>query len=133
MVAALPDTDMLITRIVEAAAFLTGADRASLLLLDDSATTLIQRGVRTSRGLTLTSDPIEDALAWRAVRSAQPVAGQPTLDESDGMRKVQLCAPVVAGGTALGALSAHLPADAATEHQLFLLGSLADYAAIALK
>jgi hypothetical protein len=49
------------------------------------------------------------------------------------VRKVQLCAPIVAGTTPLGVLSAHLPAEAASEHQLFLLGSLADYAAISLK
>jgi CheY-like chemotaxis protein len=133
MVAAQPDVDTLITRIVEAASFLTGAERASLLLVDEAGTSLIQRGVRTSRGLVLTTTPVEDALAWRAVRSAQPVAGQPTVDASDGVRKVQLCAPIVAGTTAIGTLSAYLPAEAASEHQLFLLGSLADYAAIALK
>src|SRR5689334_9484997 len=88
MIASLPDTNTLIARIVEAAAFLAGAERASLVFLDTDGTTLIHRALRAVQGVTMLNEPIEDALVWRAVRAGQAVAGQPEIDPVDNARKV---------------------------------------------
>lgn len=132
LVATMPDTDQLMTRIIEAASFLTGAERASLLLLDPAGEALTERAVRTSRGAAMTNNPVDNPNVWRAVRSSQAVAGQPRVD-ADSTRKVDLYAPMISGGVCTGVLTVTTPADTASEHQLFLLSSLADYAAIGLE
>jgi len=133
MIASLPDSETLMTRIVEASSFLTGAERASLLLLDADGSTLTHRALRTAQGVAILNDLVDDALIWRAVRSGQPVAGQPQVDPADGARKVDLVAPMIVGGLCIGALTITSSAETASEHQLFLISSLADYAAIGLE
>ena len=133
LVAGLPDADTLMVRTLEAASYLAGAETAAILLLSPDGRQLIRRAITAGRDVALADEPVDDQLAWRAARSGQPVAGQPYVEPVTRQRVVQLCAPLVVGGGSIGALSITTPAEVASDHQLHLLGGLADYAAIGLE
>lgn len=133
IVAGLPEAETLIARILEAAVFLSGAETAALLLLSEDGEQLIRRASRAGREVIFTNNVVDDPLVWRALQARQPVAGQPYTETVSRARVAQLCAPLVIGGMATGALSITAPAETASEHQLQLLGGLADYAAIGME
>src|SRR5207244_4009429 len=112
---------------------LIGGERAAILMLDSDGQALIERALRAGRDAGIANTQVNDPMAWRAVRSNQSVAGQPRVDPADETRKVDLYAPMVIGKTCIGVLTVTALAETVSEHQLFLLSSLADYAAVGLE
>ena len=133
LVTSQPDASVLMVRVLEAAAYLCSAERAALLLIGDDGRTLIQRAGKLDSKPFLTNEVVEHPLAWQAMQGGQPVAGPPQRDLTSGIRVVPLCAPLLARGVAVGALCITVLAESTSEHQLQLLGALADYASIGLE
>ena len=133
LVASLPDADTLAVQAVEAAASLAVTTDVALILVSDDGQSLIGRAAVSGGQARLANRPVQNPLAWQAIRSMQPVAGQPQPDQSTGRSIVPLCVPLVAGGTVFGVLALTIPADLSSSEQLTLLDGLADYIAIGLE
>jgi DNA-binding response OmpR family regulator len=133
LVASLPDADTLLLSAVEAAASLAMTTDVALLLVSDDGRTLLNRVVMNVGQAQLVSQPAQNPLAWQAIRSMQPMAGQPQQVREPERALIPLCVPLVAGGVAFGALALALPADLASAEQYTLLDGLADYIAIGLE
>ncbi len=142
-VTALLDQDRLLTRIVEAAVYITGAEEGFLLLVDEASGELYMRaarglGEKYARGFRL---KVEDSLAGQVIRTGKPLmltgtARNNQLKLKTGyLVKSLLHVPIKVGETAIGVLSVdHMVEEQIfTEHDLHLLSALADYAAIALE
>lgn len=142
-VTALLDQDRLLTRIVEAAVYITGAEEGFLLLIDQASGDLYMRaaqnlGERYARGFRL---KVNDSIAGQVVRTGKPlmITGSPKDDrvkvKTGYLVKSILYVPLRVGDTVIGILSVdHMVEDKAfDDHDLYLLLALADYAAIALE
>ncbi|MEM7034840.1 MAG: response regulator, partial [Chloroflexota bacterium] len=134
------DQDKLLSRLVEAAVYLTNAEEGSLMLLDSNSNELYMaaaRGVdeRLARSFHL---QVEDSLAGRVVQSGQPLmlSGQDiTKISTSYLVRSLIYMPMKAKGRIRGVLSVnnrHNDRDF-TNHDLRLLSTLADYAAISLE
>lgn len=130
----------LMGRVVEAAAQLTSCEEGSLYLVDDNGELTCRAIRRHSDQRTHSLNEIrEDPLALQAIQNLSPVVMSP--QEIAEARKYNpsapsaaMATPLVLGGQAVGALVVkNLSAEARvfTRHDAALLGSLADYAAIA--
>jgi CheY-like chemotaxis protein len=133
LVASLPDIDTLLVQGVEAAASLAVTTDVALVLVSDDGRSLIGRAGVSGGQALLVNRPVQNPLAWQAIRSMQPVAGQPQPIQGAGRSIVPLCVPLVAGGVAFGVLALTIPADLSSAEQLTLLDGLADYIAIGLE
>ncbi|MBN1312796.1 MAG: response regulator [Anaerolineae bacterium] len=131
LVASLPDVDTLLVSAVEVAASLSAAEDVALILIDEDGRTLVTRASYVGGRAQLLKQPIQHPLAWEAIRSMQPTAGQQQARDPDRM-VVPLCVPLAAGNTVFGVLALSLPADLSSNEQFTLIDSLADYIAIAL-
>ena len=142
-VTALLDEERLLTRIVEAAVYITGAEEGFLFLSNEESGELLMRagcglGERHARGLQLKA---EDTLARQVVRTGKPVviAGARQREQlrvkTGRSVKSLLLVPLKVGDSVIGALSVdRLREDRVFgEHNLYLLSALADYAAVALQ
>jgi signal transduction histidine kinase len=142
-VIAMLDEDRLLTRIVEAAVYITGAEEGFLLLVDEESGELYMRaarghGEKYARGFRL---KVDDSLAGEVLRTGRPVmiTGSPHNDryklKTGYLVKSLLHVPLKVGNKVIGVLSVdHMFEDRAFgNHELYLLSSLADYAAIALE
>jgi len=142
-VTALLDENRLLTRIVEAAVYLTGAEEGFLLLADDESGELYMRaarglGEKYARGFRL---KVQDSLAGQVLRTGKPL--MITSSDRDSTFKVKtgylvkslLHVPLRLGDVVIGVLSVdHMIEDKSfDDHDLYLLSALADYAAIALE
>jgi GAF domain-containing protein len=140
-IASEPDLEQVLTRIVEAAVFITEAEEGSLLLLDEETDELHLRaqkglGDKYARGFRI---PVQDTLAGEVLRmgKAQNLTG------AEGSVKVVtgylvnaiLYVPVAIKGRAIGVLAVDNQSSAApfSEDDEGLLLVLAGYAAIALE
>ncbi len=132
VITSMTETDTLMIRILEAAAYVVGAETAALQLFGEDGQTLYTRAVKSGPDIQLADEVSEDSLARFALQSGRPLAGEPYEEKGNRRRMVQLCAPLVIGGSAFGALSIGVPAETASEQHLNLLGGLADYAALGL-
>ena len=141
-VSAVLDEDRLLTRIVEAAVYVTGAEEGFVLLLDEGTGDLYMRaargfGEKYAREFRL---KVSDSIAGQVLRTGKPVIV--TSDRQGDLLKVKtgylvkslLHVPLKLGDSVIGVLSVdHMFEDRAfTNHELYLLSWLADYAAIAL-
>lgn len=133
IVAGLPDSDTLLSRMAQAAAQLTGAPQAGIFLLSDDGRSLIQRAVMFKGEPKLTNQPTQNPLAWQAIQSGQSVASQAQTDSASGLTVMQVYIPLVVGQTCFGALQGSFYTETITEEQYRLLESLVDYAAIGLE
>lgn len=142
-VTALLDQDRLLTRIVEAAVYITGAEEGFLLLVDEPSGELYMRaarglGEKYARGFRL---KVEDSLAGQVTRTGRPLMitgsrqGEQFKVKTGYLVKSLLHVPIKVGDTVIGVLSVdHMVEEKAfTEHDLNLLSAMADYAAIALE
>jgi two-component system NtrC family sensor kinase len=133
------DLDTLFNRILEAAVFMTEADHASLILLDESTNRLI---LRQGRNLSLVmqekiGEPLNDELASLVMRSHEPFAAA-----GDGLKRFKVLgelnatiyAPLLLKDKAIGVLTVgnHRKRKAFDEHLTKVMGILADYGAIAI-
>ncbi len=142
-VTALLDQNRLLTRIVEAAVYITGAEEGFLLLVDEGSGELYMRaarglGEKYARGFRL---KVDDSLAGQVVRTGKPLMitganqGDPLKVKTGYLVKSLLHVPIKVGDSVIGVLSVdHMVEDKAfDDHDLYLLSALADYAAIALE
>jgi len=141
-VTALLDQDRLLTRIVEAAVYITGAEEGFLLMVDPESGELYMRaarglGEKYARGFRL---KVSDSIAGEVVRTGKPVVitgskqGDLLKLKTGYLVKSLLHVPLKIGEKVIGVLSVdHMQEDHEfSNHDLYLLSTLADYAAIAL-
>lgn len=139
-VTALLDLEKLLNRIVEAARYITGAEEASLLLIDRKTGDLYMRaqqglGERFARGFRVKS---QDTLAGEVVRTGEPLvqAGdEQTLKVKTGyLVKSLVYVPLKLGSNVIGVLLVDNKVSnrTFTDNDVYLLQALADYAAIAI-
>jgi len=134
------DLDRVLTRVVEAAVSLIGAEESTLLLLDPATGELTVRAAknldeRTARTLRLRS---EDSLAGQVVRTGEPVTvdeNTPTKIVTAYLVKSLIYAPLRVRGRVIGVLGVdnRFKRAAFDAHALRLLQALSDEAAIAIE
>lgn len=134
------DLDRVLTRVVEAAVGLIGAEESTLLLLDAASGELTVRAAknldeRMARTLRLRS---EDSLAGQVVRTGEPVIvdeNTPTKIVTAYLVKSLIYVPLRVRGRVIGVLGVDNRFKRATfdAHSLKLLQALADEAAIAIE
>ena len=142
-VTALLDEDRVLTRVVEAAVYITDAEEGFLLLVDKDSRELYMRaarglGEKYARGFRL---KVNDSLAGQVVQTGKPI--MITSSQQSDRFKVKtgylvrslLHVPLKVGEAVVGVLSVdHMIEDRTFDnHDLYLLSTLADYAAIALE
>lgn len=139
-VTSLLDLEQVLARVVEAATFMARAEEGSLMLLDEPSGELYLRAAknvdeRVARGLRLR---VDDSLAGRVVNT-----GKPVLLADEGLKKITtaylvktlLMVPLrVPDRGVIGVLvvANRVSERAFSEHDLYLLSALADYAAVAI-
>ncbi|MBN1580782.1 MAG: response regulator [Anaerolineae bacterium] len=139
-VTAMLDVEKLLSRIVQAGLYLTGAEEGSLLLLDKQTGDLYMRaarglGEKFARGFRV---KIQDSIAGQVVKTGEPYldAGDvQTLKVKTGyLVKSLLYVPLKLGTNVIGVLliDNKISPKAFTENDIYLLQALADYAAIAI-
>lgn len=139
-VTSLLDQEKLMGRLVEAAVYLTGAEEASLLLVDSKTDELYMvaaRGIdeRLARSFRL---KVEDSIAGQVITNGQPIilTGQDiTKIKTSYLVRSLMYVPLKSKGRVRGVLGVdnrHQMRDF-TNHDLRLLSALADYAAISLE
>lgn len=116
------DHDSLLRRIVEAAQFVTGAQMCLLRMYDRQLGQLRIQAINGTRSSTL--PPENDSVAQQVLRTGQPV-----------ISPAAVSVPMKVGGKLIGTLDAINDAGTRSflEHDMHLLQTLADYAAIAIE
>lgn len=138
-VTSLLDQDKLMSRLVEAAVYLTGAEESALLLVDNKTNELYMvaaRGIdeRVARSFRLR---VEDSLAGEVVTTGQPViltSKDTTKIKTSYLVRSLMYVPLRARDRISGVLGVDNRQQERdfTNHDLRLLSALADYAAISL-
>jgi signal transduction histidine kinase/CheY-like chemotaxis protein len=140
-VTSLQDLEPILSRIVEAAAYLTKAEEGSLMLVDEDSGELYLRaargmGEKSAKNLRL---KIQDSIAGQVVRTGRPVMIGGIKDDSFKVKtgyfvKALLNVPLKVKDEVIGVLAVHNREDhrAFSERHLNLLLALADYASIAI-
>jgi len=140
-VTALLDTEQLLLRIVDAALYITGAEEASLLLIDKNTGNLLMRaarglGERFARGFRV---KVEDTIAGQVVRTGEPYwssAGSARLKiKTNYLVKSLAYVPLKLGSRVIGVLLVDNKVSVRpfTDNDINLLSALGDYAAIAIQ
>lgn len=139
-VTALHDTEAILSQVVSAAVNLTRAEEGSLLLLDPDSGELYLRASKnlneaTARNLRI---KIDDTLMGRVIQTGRPVmiSGADLVKvKTSFLVKAILNVPLTVADRVIGLLSVHntLSTRAFAEHDVHLLSTLADYAAIAIE
>ncbi|HET7091515.1 MAG TPA: ATP-binding protein [Anaerolineae bacterium] len=132
--------DEILAQVVSAAVNLTQADEGSLLLLDPDTGELYLRASKNmdesaARNLRVR---VNDSLMGQVIRTGQPVmvgGGEDVKVKTSFLVKSLLGAPMSVGGRVIGVLSVHhkLSSRSFSDHDMRLLSTLADYAAIAIE
>lgn len=133
------DIEQVLTRIVDAAIYVTGAEQGALMLLKRKE--LWKRAVREEGDAAArpTNQKTGERLAHRAVQTGKPVMLSPAerggLEGVKGLPKAVLYVPLKLGDEVLGVLGVDNlhKAQPFTEHDGMLLSALADQAAIAIE
>jgi signal transduction histidine kinase/DNA-binding response OmpR family regulator len=139
-VTSLLELDRLLSRIVEAAVYITGAEEGSLLLLDDETNELF---VRSAQGLDEKYArefrlKVDDSLAGEVIKKGEPII----IGGSSMHHKVKtsylvysiLYVPLKNKGRVIGVLTVdnRVSQHEFSKNDLFLLSLLSDYAAVAI-
>lgn len=142
-VVSLSDLDMILRRVVEAAAYLTDAEESNLYLADPEQNDVVLRASKQAgdRQATLPRLRTTDSLAGEVYRTGQPVLRQPSIE--GGPVKVQtgflvqslIKVPLRMQEEVVGVLGVYnrLAPRRFTEHHMTLLLSLAAWAGVALE
>lgn len=133
------EMDKLLPHIVDAAAHVTGAEEALIVMIEQKR--LIRRAFRNQlvTQAKFASDPVKDAVAAHVIRHGQAIVlnGDDIQMEASGRKPVSIAyAPIVLHERALGAIGvANYTARAAhfVNNDAAMLSALADYAAIAIE
>jgi DNA-binding response OmpR family regulator len=142
-VAGLEDLDEILARVVEAAAYVTGAEEANIYLAEPETEEVVLRASKPAgeRRATLQRLRITDTIAGKVYRTGKPVMFQPALKR--GKVKVQtgflvqslIKTPVRVGKEVVGVLGVYNYAEPRRfeKRHLGLLQALADWAGVALE
>lgn len=142
-VAGLEDLNLILTRVVEAATFVTDAEEANIYLAEPGTSDLVLRASKqpNERQATLQSVRVTDTLVGEVYTSGQAMLRQPSLDA--GPVKVQtgflvqslVEVPLRVGSKVVGVLGVYnrLSARHFTEHHQIVLQGLADWTGVALE
>jgi len=129
--------DKLLTRIVEATMYITGAEEISLFLFDEATQDLQLRAIQgvgdeRARGLRESAD---DAVARQVMNTGQVAMIQSSRSRKTEPLRVTLAVPMKVRERAIGVLRAtsKMAMEPFTDNDRFLLSALADYAAIAIE
>ena len=141
-VTSLLDLEQILSRIVEAAVYLTSADEGSLMLIDPDSGELYLRaergmGEKSAKNLRI---KIQDSIAGQVVRTGRPVMiGGINQDDSFKVKtgyfvKSLLNVPLKVTDQVIGVMAVHNTTTVRpfTDRHLNLLMALADYASIAI-
>ncbi|MGD9099444.1 MAG: GAF domain-containing protein [Anaerolineae bacterium] len=143
-VASLTNLDAILTRIAEAAVYLSRAEEGSIMLVDPETNKLYLRaekglGEKQAKGFNL---QINDTLIGSVVRTGNPVVLSRGHGADSRLKVVTgylvnalLYVPLTLRGQVIGVLgvSNQTAPRAFTEHDVRLMGALADYAALAIE
>jgi GAF domain-containing protein/AmiR/NasT family two-component response regulator len=139
----LDDLDAILGRVVEAAAFVTDAEEASIYLADPSTNELVLRANKQAgeRNASIQRLRVQDTLVGEVLKSGQPIMRQPM--QEDGPVKVQtdfwvqslIKVPLRVRDRIVGVLGIYnrVAPRAFSEHHLTLLLALAHWAGVALE
>jgi len=137
-VAGMLDLEKLLSRLVDAAVYITSAEEGWLMLVDEATDELYARAAkgvdeRQARSLRLR---VEDSLAGAVIKSGEPIvigSGQHKVKTSY-MVKSLIAVPLKVGQRTIGVLSVayRISDQLFSNSALGLLAALADYAAIAI-
>jgi signal transduction histidine kinase/DNA-binding response OmpR family regulator len=139
----LGDLDAILRRVVEAAAFVTNAEEASIYMIEPESNELVLRACKLAgrRHATLQRLRADHSIVGEVLSSGQPVLRQPSLES--GPLKIQtgflvrsmINAPIWSGNRVIGVLGVYnqLASRAFGDHHLTLLVALAHWAGVALE
>jgi signal transduction histidine kinase len=139
----LGDLDRILTRVVEAAAFVADAEEANIYLVEPNSDELVLRASKQAgeSHATLQRLRVEDTVVGQVFRTGQSVLRQPELE--GGPVKIQtgflvrslINVPIRVKKTTSGVLGVYnrMASRPFNEHHLTLLTSLADWAGVALE
>ncbi len=142
-VAGMEDLDLILTRVVEAATFVTDAEEANIYLAEPGTSELVLRASKqpNERQATLQSVRVTDTLVGEVYTSGQALLRQPSLDA--GPVKVQtgflvtslVEVPLRVGAKVVGVMGVYnrLSSRRFTEHHQTVLQALADWTGVALE
>lgn len=137
-VTSLLDLELILSRVVEAAVYLSGAEEGVMMLVDqDSGELYVRVAKNVEAGLRSMRLQVKDSLAGRVVRS-----GEPLLISGQGMQKIKtrylvrslLYVPLKVGEQTIGVLGLYnrVTDRVISNQDVSLIKALADYAAIAI-
>ncbi|GAB4428897.1 MAG: hypothetical protein Kow0031_09270 [Anaerolineae bacterium] len=142
-VTSLQDLQQILNRIVEAAAYLTSAEEASLMLIDDESEDLFLRAARgiNERHATSFRIKMHDSIAGQVVQTGRPIMiGGMNQDDSFKVKtgyfvKSLLNVPLKVKDRVIGVLAVNNKnaVKAFSDRHLNLLMALADYASVAIE
>ncbi len=132
-VTALLDIDKLLLRICEAAAYVTSAEECSVMMLRGGQLRYTARKVRNEAYAEPVDEAVKDNLALQVIKTAKPVVLTPA--ESSYAPNAVLYMPLKVRDRVIGVLGVeHVGGQRSfRDHDVTLLGTLADYAAIAIE
>jgi signal transduction histidine kinase len=143
VVVGLGNLDSIFRRVVEAAAFVTDAEEASIYMFDEKEHQLVLRATKQpgERYATLQRLRIDDTLAGRVFRSGEPVLKQPALEEEPVKVQTGFLArslikiPIRMKNEVVGVLGVYnrMSGRAFTEHHMVLLSAFAQWIGVALE
>ncbi len=137
-VTSLLDLELILSRVVEAAVYLSGAEEGAMMLIDqDSGELYVRVAKNIEAGLRSMRLQVKDSLAGRVVDS-----GEPLLISGQGMQKIKtrylvkslLYVPLKVGEQIIGVLGLYnrVTDRVISNQDVSLIKALADYAAIAI-
>lgn len=142
-VTSLQDLQQILNRIVEAAAYLTNAEEASLMLIDEQSGDLFLRAARgiNERNATSFRIKMHDSIAGQVVQTGRPIMiGGMNQDDSFKVKtgyfvKSLLNVPLKVKDRVIGVLAVNNKnaVKAFSDRHLNLLMALADYASVAIE
>lgn len=142
-VTSLQDLQQILNRIVEAAAYLTNAEEASLMLIDEQSEDLYLRAARgiNERNATSFRIKMHDSIAGQVVQTGRPIMiGGTNRDDSFKVKtgyfvKSLLNVPLKVKDRVIGVLAVNNKnaVKAFSDRHLNLLMALADYASVAIE
>lgn len=137
-ITALHDLEMILSRVVEAAVYLSRAEEGVLMLVDTETGELYVRAAQNLQdGLQSMRLPVQDSLAGQVIRT-----GQPLIVGSEGMQEIKtqylvrslLYTPLKLKDQVIGVLGVHnrVSDRAISQQDVAIIAALADYAAIVI-
>jgi two-component system NtrC family sensor kinase len=128
-VAAGGDESALISRIVEVAAQVGGAEQVNFIVAEPGG--MVERGTLHRDGVMLSRTPVDSQIVREAMRAGRFIVASPEVNFASGGFTVQVCIPIQ--GKPGGGILIRAGTEQVSDHQLNLLTMLSDYAAMVIR